>query len=63
MQIFIFEKIGIAFISHNKESANEFAKDGEVIKLTEDDWSNVVSYQLSNEEEERMFYFRNMSSY
>lgn len=68
MNIFIFQNIdqvsghfhtggSLAVIAKDKEHVEELILEEEHIEITDNDWDRVITYELKNEEEPRIFVF------
>lgn len=68
MRIFIFEGVdevsghyhsdgGLVIIAEDEARVKELVAEDEYIKLTEADWFDVISYQVSDDAQEKVFVF------
>lgn len=68
MKMFIFERLncvsdryhsqgGLVVIAKDREHVMELIKDYEDIIITKDEWKEVITYDLKNQEEPKLFIF------
>jgi hypothetical protein len=68
MKMFIFEGVseltynyhsegGLVVVAENEEQVNEIVKEDEYIKLTPEDWKNVITYEIAGNVEPKYYVF------
>ena len=68
MNIFIFEDLqqvsnnyhkngGLVIVAWNIENAKKLVEPDEYIKITDEEWNNVITYELKHDEEEKYYVF------